>query len=227
MKCCAVAIFAMVEALPVRALEAQRLPAPLLVITDRRQARRPLAEIAAAVLAGGGRWLAVREKDLPPAAQAALAAELARLAAPHGACVILHGAPELAAAAGLAAVHLPAGGDVAGARRVLGPDAWIGISTHSAAELARAAAAGADGALLAPVFASASKPGYGPALGPAGLAALIRGARLPVLALGGIATPAQAAACQAAGAAGIAVMGAMMRAADPAGLTRDLVAALR
>jgi thiamine-phosphate pyrophosphorylase len=42
-----------------------RLPEPpLLVITDRRQARAPLEDVAAAVFAAGGRWLLLREKDL-------------------------------------------------------------------------------------------------------------------------------------------------------------------
>jgi len=46
-----------------------------------------------------------------------------------------------------------------------------------------------------------------------------------VYALGGIETPAQVAGCRAAGAAGVAVMGAVMRAGDPAALVRSLLAA--
>src|SRR5579862_4562087 len=43
-----------------------RLPDPaLLVVTDRRQARRPLAEVVGAALTAGCRWISLREKDLP------------------------------------------------------------------------------------------------------------------------------------------------------------------
>ena len=76
---------------------------------------------------------------------------------------------------------------------------------------------------FSPVFASASKPGYAPLLGVRGLAA---GARtvlgLPVLALGGI-VPGRARECIEVGAAGVAVMGAVMGAADPGAAVRALV----
>jgi thiamine-phosphate pyrophosphorylase len=80
------------------------------------------------------------------------------------------------------------------------------------------------------VFATASKPGYGPALGIGGLAAGCRavagvGSPLAVYALGGI-RPAQAGACLAAGAAGVAVMGAVMRADDPHGIVRVMICEL-
>ena len=76
------------------------------------------------------------------------------------------------------------------------------------------------------MFATTSKPGYGPALGIDGLAAGCRtvaevGSPLGVYALGGIG-PAQAAACLAAGAAGVAVMGLVMRADDPGAVVASL-----
>ncbi len=67
---------------------------------------------------------------------------------------------------------------------------------------------------VSPVFLTASKPGYGPALGLDGLTKIIAAAAGPVVALGGI-TPDNAALCRGAGASGIAVMGEVMRAADP------------
>jgi thiamine-phosphate pyrophosphorylase len=75
-------------------------------------------------------------------------------------------------------------------------------------DLQRAAAEGCDYATLSPIFASASKPGYGPPLGVHALG----GAPLPVYALGGV-DETNAAACIAGGAAGVAVMGAAMRGA--------------
>ncbi len=76
---------------------------------------------------------------------------------------------------------------------------------------------------LSPIFATASKPGYGPALGLGALAAAGR-IGLPVIALGGIGV-ATAAACRREGATGMAVMGGLMRATDPAAHTRDLLRA--
>jgi thiamine-phosphate pyrophosphorylase len=202
------------------------LPAPpVLLITDRRQARRPLAEVVAAALDGGGRWVSVREKDLPAPEQVALARAIVRLAEPFAACVLLHGEPRLAKRAGCAGVHLPAGGDVGAARALLGPGAWVSISSHGIEEALAAAKARADAITLSPIFASASKPGYGPALGLERLAEVAAASPIPVIALGGIEDAAGVRACLAAGAAAVAVMGAAMRAADPAGLLARLVEA--
>ena len=60
---------------------------PLLLITDRAMARRPLREVAAAALRGGCRWVMVREKDLAEAALARLVQDIMDLARPHGAAV--------------------------------------------------------------------------------------------------------------------------------------------
>jgi len=70
-----------------------------------------------------------------------------------------------------------------------------------------------------------SKPGYGPALGRDGIAAIVRATRVPIVAIGGI-TAATTGEIQAAGAAGIAVMGGVMRAEDPAQEVKSLLTAL-
>jgi len=198
---------------------------PLLLITDRRQARRPIAEVVAAALEGGCRWLSVREKDLGAPEQVALAERIVEIARPFHAHVILHGEPRLAAEAGCAGVHLPAAGDVGAARRLLGPGAWVSISTHRQEEALGAAESGADAVTLSPIFVSASKPGYGPALGLERLAAVAAAARIPVIALGGIEDEAAVRACLQAGAAAVAVMGTVMRATDPALLVARLARA--
>jgi thiamine-phosphate pyrophosphorylase len=178
-----------------------------------------------AALAGGCRWLSLREKDLDAAARLALLRRILPLGRAQGAVVTVHADVEAAAAAGADGVHLPAHGEVAAARARLGAAALIGISCHDAAGLAEAGRQGADYATLSPVFLTASKPGYGPALGIEGFATLTRGAALPVLALGGVGAS-QAASLRRAGAAGIAVMGGVMRARDPRDATARLVAAL-
>jgi len=205
-----------------------RLPfPPLLVITDRRQARRPIEAVAEAAFAGGCRWLSLREKDLDAASREALLRRMLAIGRRFDATVMVHEDIEAAIAAGAQGVHLPSGASPAAARRRLGAQALIGCSTHDETELE--AAAGADYATLSPVFPSAGKPGYGPALGIARLAAAAAAARLPVIALGGIGAS-NIAACIEAGAAGVAVMGGVMAAADVAavmaGLTGTLAAAL-
>ncbi|HZT50665.1 MAG TPA: thiamine phosphate synthase [Stellaceae bacterium] len=198
---------------------------PLLVITDRRAARAPLPAIAAACFAGGCRWLSLREKDLPYAERVALLRQLVALGRAHGARVTVHEDVAAARAAGAAGVHLPAHGSPAAARRALGDDALVGLSAHDYAEIVHAESEGADYVTLSPIFASVSKPGYGPALGLDELADLAAKSVIPVLALGGV-DAARAAACMAAGAAGVAAVGAVVAADDPRAATSALIAAL-
>ncbi len=204
-----------------------RLPdPPILAITDRSQSSRPLEETAAALFEGGCRWLTVRDKDLPERERRALAARLVRIGHEAGATVLVSGDVATAEAAGADGIHVPAGVAVSDLRRILGAGALIGVSAHSADDLSRAAADGADYATLSPIWETSSKPGYGPALGPEPLAALSAGAGLPVLALGGV-TAERVPALRDAGAAGFAVMGEVMRATDAAGCMRTLLEAWR
>ena len=203
-----------------------RLPRPpLLIITDRHQSRLALPELAAAVFAGGGRWLLLRDKDMSQSERIALGRKIVEIAAPYGATVLMSGDLEAAFEAGAAGVQLPRDGDPAAARVRLGPDALIGLSAHDLGEATGAAAAGADYVTLSPVFASASKPGYGPALGLAGLAEVAAAVDRPVLALGGV-TAGRVRDCLAAGAAGLAAMGEVARAPDPAAAVRALADAV-
>src|SRR4051794_39732326 len=191
---------------------------PLLVISDRAQATRPVVEIAEAAFRGGCRWFSLREKDLPADERRELLRELVALGRRNGATVTVHEDVTAAVATGAGGVHLPGGGDPKAARLVL-PSGLIGVSAHSPQEAAAQLAAGADYATLSPIFLTQSKPGYGPAVG---LDALEQAARLspgPVVALGGIGEQSLA-ACLATGARGIAVMGEIMRAADPEAATR-------
>jgi thiamine-phosphate pyrophosphorylase len=194
------------------------------VITDRRQARRPLEEMAAACFAGGCRWLSLREKDLPAAERLDLLHRLVALGHRHGAAVGVHEDIAAALAAGADFVHLPDGASAEAARARLGGAVLIGVSAHDAAGIARAAAEGADYATLSPIFVSASKPEY-QAIGLATLAEAARAAALPLLALGGI-DEATLAGAVAAGAAGVAVMGEAMRANDPSRVVATLIARL-
>lgn len=196
---------------------------PLLIVTDRHQASQPLHEVAKAAFNAGARWISVREKDLPLDEQLALYARIAAVA-PADAVIGLHGRA-IDASGQIDAWHLPRNGNLADARLHAGPDVLIGKSCHDAAAVQAAADAGADYVTLSPVAISRSKPGYGPALGLAQLGAICGSSAVPVIALGGI-DASTAAACLDAGAAGVAVMGAVMRASNPGAVVRDLLAAI-
>jgi thiamine-phosphate pyrophosphorylase len=203
-----------------------RLPQPaLLLITDRRQAQRPLADIVEAACAAGCRWISLREKDLPAEEQVALAKSLLPIAKRFAARLTLHGDANLAEAAHLDGVHLPAGGDAARARALLGRERLVGISIHGAAEAAKLDPSLVDYAIAGPVYETESKPGYGPALGPEGIAGIAAAAPVPILAIGGIDAD-KAPELVRAGAAGIAVMGAIMRSSAPGAEIKRLITAL-
>jgi thiamine-phosphate pyrophosphorylase len=196
----------------------------LLVISDRRQARRPLEELAEAIFTGGCRWLSLREKDLPAAERRALLRALVALGRRWEATVTVHEDVDAAVMAGAGGVHLPGGGNPQAARARL-PGGLIGASAHSAMEASTLLGSGADYVTISPVFATASKPGYGPALGLHGLAEIV--ARVPgsVIALGGI-SAANVPLCLSAGASGVAVMGEVMRAANPQAVVKAMLAAI-
>jgi thiamine-phosphate pyrophosphorylase len=202
-----------------------RLPAPpLLVITDRRQARRPLDELAEAIFAGGCRWFSLREKDLPAAERRALLSSLVALGRRRGATVTVHEDIDAVMMAGADGVHLPSAGSPAAARARL-PLGLIGASAHSAEEASALLGCGADYVTISPVFITASKPGYGPAIGLDGLAEIVARVPGPVIALGGI-NAANAPLCLSAGASGVAVMGEVMRATDPQTVVEAILAAM-
>ncbi|MFV3130776.1 thiamine phosphate synthase [Niveispirillum sp. KHB5.9] len=188
---------------------------PLLLITDRTQAVDGLLPVVKTCVAAGCRWVSLREKDLPATEQVDLLRALKPILADVGGILTIHGDPDLAPLCD--GVHLPDGADIAAVRALLGPEALIGASCHDRAGVEAAARAGADYATLSPIFLTVSKPGYGPALGPAVLADL----PLPTLALGGV-DAGTIAACIGAGAAGGAVMGGAMR--DPSSMALLLAA---
>jgi thiamine-phosphate pyrophosphorylase len=204
--------------------EAMKLPDPaLLLVTDRHQARRPLADIVRAALSAGCRWVSVREKDLSDDDQIALVSTLLPIARRHGARLTLHGDAALAKACGSDGVHLPAGSDPAASRALLGPDKLLGVSLHTVTEAEAIDRSVVDYAIAGPAFETPSKPGYGPEIGHKGLAEIARAAPVPVLAIGGL-NATRAAEVLAAGPLGIAVMGSIMRAVDPGQEVRALLA---
>ena len=190
----------------------------LLVLTDRRQADRPLVQVVRAAIDGGARAFVLREKELPRNERERLAEELRTLLRPVNG-VLLTASDATLPGDG---VHLASRDPFPTS---LPRPELVGRSCHDAQELAGAVAEGCAYATLSPIFATDSKPGYGPALGTDALAALVTKVAVPTYALGGISAD-NAPACLAAGAFGIAVMGAVMRAAHPDRAVAALLAAL-
>jgi len=134
-------------------------------------------------LAQGLRLIQVREKGMQAAALEHFAAAVIAKARPCGAHVLINSDVELAQRVGAHGVHLTAAQLMLLERTpALG---WCAASCHSAAELARAIELGVDFAVLGPVQATPSHPDSTP-LGWEGFAAVVRGASLPVFALGGM-----------------------------------------
>ncbi|GAA2328502.1 thiamine phosphate synthase [Dactylosporangium salmoneum] len=114
--------------------------------------------------------------------------------------------------------------DQVGGRLLLEEDPVL-RKCHGLEDLLAAAADGVTYATLSPIYPTRSKPGYGPPLGLAALGRMAQVAPVPVYALGGVDTPARVRDCLDEGAAGVAVMGAVMRSDDPARLVKELLAA--
>jgi thiamine-phosphate pyrophosphorylase len=187
----------------------------LLVPTDRRQTSRPLWEVVELVLCGGAQCILFREKDLPDNDRFALGHHVARKVQRLGGLLIVASDAKLAMELGADAVHFAADD-------IVDDVLPFGVSCHSAEDLVKASRRGAVYATLSPMFPSVSKPGYGPALGLESLA----GAPLPVYALGGV-DETNARSCIEAGASGVAVMGALMRALDPQAEAEAIMRALQ
>jgi thiamine-phosphate pyrophosphorylase len=205
------------------------MPAPafrLYLVTDRRgTGGRPLEAVLEGCLGAGLPAVQLREKDLPAGELARLATDLLALTRRHGARLLVNDRADVALAVGADGVHLPATGlPPAAARRVIGPTRLLGVSTHTAAEVEAAAAAGADFAVFGPVYDTPSKRTDGEPQGLDRLAAACRRSSLPVLAIGGV-TAERVGEVRAAGAAGVAVIRALLGAGDPARATKALLAA--
>lgn len=196
--------------------DARRLPL-LMFVTDRVRFSRPLLEVVAAAVDGGVDGIQLRERDLNHPELMALATDILDTVGDR-ASLFINGNPAVAAELGLA-LHLPeAALATAEARRQIGPRTILGRSVHSPE--AATAAIGADYLFAGPVFPTSSKPGAAP-LGLAGLQRVVAATWSPVFAIGGV-TADNARDTLRAGAQGVAVIGAIADAADPARAAADL-----
>jgi len=201
----------------------------LIVITDGRGDAMRIETVVRACLAGGARCVQLREPHWSTRALLQTAERLRPLLDAVGGLLLVNDHVDVALAGrahGVQIGHRSLPPEIA--RQILGPDRVLGYSAHDQGELDLAAAAGCDFALLAPVWATTSKPGM-PHLGEPLAVSLTARARLPVLWLGGV-TPTNAARIAdlpvQSRPIGIAVRSAVMEAEDPQYATAALLRAL-
>lgn len=175
--------------------------------------------------AGGATIFQLREKDLDDRALLARARQVRRWTRQAGAIFIVNDRPDISRLADADGVHL--GQDdlpVREARRVLGPDALVGVSTHSLAQLRQAVLDGASYVGVGPTFASVTKD-FAEFPGPDYVRQATAETSLPAFVIGGM-NPDTIAAAVAAGARRVAVSQAVCAADDPRAAAAALLHAL-
>lgn len=182
------------------------------------------ADVARAALAGGADVIQLRDKTAPEKELLAAGREVLAAVRGAGALLVVNDRLALARALGADGLHLgPDDLPLEEARRE-----WSGIlgaSVRTVEAARRAAALGADYLGVGPVHATASKPGLPAAIGLARVSEIAGAVAVPVIGIGGI-TAANAAAVVRAGAAGVAVISAIVGAADVEAAAREVRRAL-
>ncbi len=208
--------------------DALTLP-PLYAIVDEEAATlagHTVSGLGRTLIAEGVRLLQVRAKLAPSARFLADCEALRDAAHPCGALVVVNDRFDVALAAGLRAVHV--GQDdlpPALVRRFLGPEGFIGLSTHTREQVDQALYEAVDYIAVGPVYGTVTKEtGYEP-VGLDLVAYAAAKTTLPIVAIGGI-TLVTAPDVVDAGAASVAVIGDLLRTGDPAARVAEYLAML-
>jgi thiamine-phosphate pyrophosphorylase len=189
-------------------------PVRLYVLITEAVCRRPWLEAAELALKGGADCLQLREKAMDSGELLVRARQLAQLCRQYGALCIINDRPDIALLSNADGVHLgqedlPPGE----ARKIIGRNAIIGVSTHNLEQAGRAQADGADYIGVGPCFASATKPrGY--VAGLSWLRDVVEQVRIPAIAIAGI-TSANVDEVMATDVRRIAVTAAVIASDDP------------
>jgi thiamine-phosphate pyrophosphorylase len=187
--------------------------------------RPDLAGFVAACIRGGVDVVQLRDKTLDARALVDRARLVREVCADAGVPFIVNDRPDLAVEVGADGVHVGQRDAPAHlARRILGPDAIVGLSTHDPADLAAAADDPVDYISAGPVVATPTKPGR-PGTGVDYAATATRQSARPVFVTGGV-TAERVPALVAAGIRRFVVVRALTEAADPCGAARELRSAI-
>lgn len=199
---------------------------PVCVITDA-EAPLPILEQVEAAARGGADLVQLRHKRLDDGAFAELARAAMTCIAPLGARLIVNDRIAVARAVGAHGLHIgQSDGSPRAARALIGPEMLLGLSIETPEQVHDVPQAGVDYLGVGPIRATPSKPDHAPPMGFAGLAAVTAATPLPCLAIGGL-EAGDIEALRTAGAAGLAVVSAVIRSCDPEGATRALLEAWR
>jgi thiamine-phosphate pyrophosphorylase len=195
----------------------------LSLVTDRQLAGpRSVEDLVRAAVRGGVTVVQLREKDLCAKEYIELARRLKIFLADTGVPLIVNDRVDVALAARADGVHLGQSDmDPRDARRLLGPDAIIGLSVETMEQAEQAAAFDVDYLGVSPIFSTPTKPELTGGWGIEGLARLRALSRHALVAIGGI-SGANAAEVVHAGADGVAVVSAICAAPDPEAAAREL-----
>ena len=199
----------------------------LYLITDRNQAGNiALTDIIEEALKGGVRAVQLREKDLSSRDLYELAFELRKLTNRYGAKLLINDRIDIAMAVDADGVHLGLNSmPIHRVRRLVGNDKFIGLSCHNQVNAIMAQENGADFITFGPVYYTQSKAQYGKPVGVEKLEVISHLLDIPVLALGGI-KKGNIHEVIAAGAAGIALVSAVVANEDPRRVTEEMIAML-
>ena len=186
----------------------------LYAVTDRAWVGKlTLPQQVEAALKGGATCVQLREKNIADSSILAEAREISALCKQYRVPFILNDNVALAAQCGADGVHLGQEDmDPAQARRILGPDAIIGVSAHNVAEAKAAVAAGADYLGCGAMFATTTKTNV-TALPKETLRAIRAAVPVPVVAIGGISKQ-NLLSLAHCGEAGVALVSAIFAAED-------------
>jgi thiamine-phosphate pyrophosphorylase len=204
-----------------------RIDFNLYLITDRlRSGGRELGAVVEEALKGGIRGVQLREKDLSSRDLYELATAMRKLTARYDARLLINDRADIALAVNADGVHLGEKSlPVHRARKVLGAKKLIGVSCHNQVSAMAAQQAGADFITYGPVFYTPSKALYGQPVGVDSLKEVTHRLDIPVFALGGISSG-NTRAVVAAGAHGIALISAVLAAANPRAEAKTLLSLL-
>ena len=188
----------------------------LYLVTDRALARgRPTGDIVRAAVAGGVTCVQLREKDCGTRECLDEARKLLAILRPLGVPLIINDRVDVALAAGADGVQIGQQDLPLADVRRLAPAGWIvGVSAESVEDAIRAEQGGADYIGASPVFATPTKTDHAPPLGLDGLRSIRAAVKLPLVAIGGLHAR-NARDVVRAGADGLAVVSAIVAAADP------------
>jgi len=198
----------------------------LYLITDRTQAKMPLPVAVRLALEGGVRAIQVREKDLPIRELLSLSQELRTITREFGAKLFINDRIDVAITVGADGVHLGHQSmPVEAAKKILPGNMLIGVSTHNLQEARDAEKGGADFITFGPIFETPSKEKFGKPLGIAVLKDVVQEINIPVFGLGGLKSSTLRQVL-GAGAAGVAMISAILAAEDVRTAARKVLDAI-